>query len=158
MKKIDWHELTKYQLERKTEIQDYRYRPNVIAKKGGIMPTGDTPQYSLEIHTQRVNSDYYSFSIFKVELFDRVSQYGDELREAGVSWPTIIYKAPLTSCLFRSTDGTYKVGQIKAEAVVEDIMEVLKEKKISIDFFSISAYQTHDGDAIEARLLLMGDK
>lgn len=158
MKKTHWHELTKYQLERKTEIQDYRYRPNLIAKKGGLMPTGDTPQYSLEIHTQRVNSDYYSFSIFKVELFDRVSPHGDDVREAGVWWPTIIYKAPLKCCLFRSTDGTDKVGPINAETVVDDIRDVLKEKKISIDFFSISAYQTHDGDAIEDLLLLMCNK
>ena len=158
MKKTHWHELTKYQLERKTEIQDYRYRPNLIAKKGGLMPTGDTPQYSLEIHTQRVNSDYYSFSIFKVELFDSVSPYGDDVREAGVSLHTIIYEAPLKCCLFRSTDGTDKVGPINAETVVDDIRDVLKEKKISIDFFSISAYQTHDGDAIEDLLLLMCNK
>ena len=120
------------------------------------MKTGDKPQYSLQVETRRLNSDYYTFSVFKVELFDRVSPYGDEVREAGVSWPTLIYRAPLKCCLFRSTDGTDKVGPINAETVVDDIMAVLKEKKISIDFFSISAYQPHDDAAIESLLMLIG--
>jgi len=158
MKKIDWHGLTEYQFDRITTVKKYRYcSVKALAKNGGLMNTGDTPQYSLQVMTQRLNSEYYTFSIFKVELFDRVSPYGDEVREAGVSWPTLIYKAPLKCCLFRSTDGTDKVGPINAETVVDDIRDVLKEKKISIDFFSISAYQTHAGDAIESRLLLMGN-
>lgn len=155
MKKIDWDGLTQYQLERITAVKDYRYcSAKALARNGGMMNTGDTPQYSLQVETQRLNSDYYTFSIFKVELFDRVSAYGDEVRrDVGVSFPTLIYKSPLTCCLFRSTDGTDKVGPINAKTVVDDIMALLKNKKISIDFFSISAYQTHDGDAIEALLL-----
>lgn len=154
MKKIDWDGLTQYQRERATTVKDYRYcSAKALARNGGMMNTGDTPQYSLQVETQRLNSDYYTFSIFKIELFDRVSAYGDEVLEAGVSWPTLIYRHPLTCCLFRSTDGADKVGPINAKTVVDDIMALLKKKKISIDFFSISAYQTHDGDAIEALLL-----
>lgn len=154
MKKTEWNGLTQYQFDRITTVKEYRYcSVKALAKNGGLMNTGDTPQYSLQVMTHRFNSDYYTFSIFKIELFDRVSPYGDEVREAGVSWPTLIYKAPLKCCLFRSTDGTDKVGPINAKTVVDDIMALLKKKKISIDFFSISAYQPHDGDAIEALLL-----
>jgi hypothetical protein len=157
MKKIDWDGLTQYQFERTTTVADYRYcSAKMRHENGSLMKTDDKTQYSLQVETQRVNSDYYRFSIFKVELFYRLGTCRREVCDSAVSWPTIIYKSPFRSCLFKSTDGTDKVGPINAKTVVDDIMALLKNKKISIDFFSISAYQPHDGDAIEDRLMLIG--